>query len=707
MRPRLLPVLLAASCALAACGGAKRQAEPAPPDLAPAADGAAALERAPARSAPRPHDRALAARPHTGRERDRRSQGAVEATCAKGTSASLKAFIRERLPDVDVAAAALFGRVVALIDAQCPLAPGQVLSLQSAALAELSLNGMRASARGAIPERELNERACAVMVAADRSVGQHRRRARAAGHEPRPPAPPGARHRRQGRSSRRARSGSATCAARSGRCAACEGDPRQPHGAVGRDFDGRRPSMLPSRNRRAPAGVARACDASPSWPPSPRSAPSPCRPPRRPRRSPRSRCAAPTAARRITAHAALQGLHGRRLRDALARGGRPVLHGEGRHAPRGDHAGGWTVQYLRAANLIRAEADYGKHVWTRPAGVTAAALRDAARGLQPYPAEKLGPVREPPPVAVEDPPARVSRPASGGGSSRLAAGRRRRHRGDRAPRRRPARAPPPSPPGLSPRASRRWPLATVGGAWRRSSARCSASELRILAILGVPTFALALAITTVSTYLPVLAEDFSDSTIVIGLLIGGEGLIALWLPLVVGSWSDRLRTPLGSRLPFILAATPALVARRSRCWASSTRSPGPRSSSRSSSSATSSPTSPTARSTRTSSTTRSPGARRAARRSSAAWGPSWRWSAAACSSRSPIRCRSSPPRPSSSPADGRLLHRRRAPPPPRAAGPGGGGRRGRAATWPTSCAATASCRPSWSPTRSGSWRWRR
>ena len=61
------------------------------------------------------------------------------------------------------------------------------------------------------------------------------------------------------------------------------------------------------------------------------------------------------------------------------------------------------------------------------------------------------------------------------------------------------------------------------------------SELRILAILGVPTFALALAITTVSTYLPVLAEDFSDSSIVIGLLIGGEGLIALWLPLVVGS----------------------------------------------------------------------------------------------------------------------------------------------------------------------------
>jgi hypothetical protein len=88
-----------------------------------------------------------------------------------------------------------------------------------------------------------------------------------------------------------------------------------------------------------------------------------------------------------------------------------------RHA--GDEAGGWTVQYLPAVNLIRAQADYGKHVWTRPAGVTAQALRRAARGLQPYPAEKLGPVREPSPVAVEDPPARVSRPASGGGSSQL------------------------------------------------------------------------------------------------------------------------------------------------------------------------------------------------------------------------------------------------------------------------------------------------
>jgi MFS family permease len=96
-------------------------------------------------------------------------------------------------------------------------------------------------------------------------------------------------------------------------------------------------------------------------------------------------------------------------------------------------------------------------------------------------------------------------------------------------------------------------MATAGRTLQRT-------ELRTLSILGVPTFALALAITTVSTYLPVLAEDFSQSSIVVGLLIGGEGLIALWLPLVIGSWSDRLSTPVGRRLPFIIGATPPLVA---------------------------------------------------------------------------------------------------------------------------------------------------
>ncbi len=83
-----------------------------------------------------------------------------------------------------------------------------------------------------------------------------------------------------------------------------------------------------------------------------------------------------------------------------------------------------------------------------------------------------------------------------------------------------------------------------------------ASEKRTLAILGLPTAALALAITVVTTYVPVATSEFLDSSVVIGGLIAIEGVLALWLPLVVGSWSDRLSTSIGGRLPFLVVATP-------------------------------------------------------------------------------------------------------------------------------------------------------
>jgi MFS family permease len=89
-----------------------------------------------------------------------------------------------------------------------------------------------------------------------------------------------------------------------------------------------------------------------------------------------------------------------------------------------------------------------------------------------------------------------------------------------------------------------------------SARAISSSEKRTLAILGLPTAALALGITVVTTYVPVVAQDFLASTAVIGALIAIEGILALWLPLVVGSWSDRLVTPIGGRIPFLVAATP-------------------------------------------------------------------------------------------------------------------------------------------------------
>lgn len=81
-------------------------------------------------------------------------------------------------------------------------------------------------------------------------------------------------------------------------------------------------------------------------------------------------------------------------------------------------------------------------------------------------------------------------------------------------------------------------------------------DRRLSYILGVPSFALSLAIAVLSTYLPVLARKYTESTSVIGLLIGGEGFIAVLLPVWIGRLSDRTTTRLGRRLPFLLAAAP-------------------------------------------------------------------------------------------------------------------------------------------------------
>src|SRR4051812_49882885 len=72
-----------------------------------------------------------------------------------------------------------------------------------------------------------------------------------------------------------------------------------------------------------------------------------------------------------------------------------------------------------------------------------------------------------------------------------------------------------------------------------------AGEWRTLAVLGLPTFALALAITTVTTYLPVVASGFAASTVVIGLLIGGGGPRGRGPSGPAGAWWGRSSPPAG------------------------------------------------------------------------------------------------------------------------------------------------------------------
>lgn len=93
---------------------------------------------------------------------------------------------------------------------------------------------------------------------------------------------------------------------------------------------------------------------------------------------------------------------------------------------------------------------------------------------------------------------------------------------------------------------------------QREQRPLSGAEKRVLAMLGLPTFGLALAITAVTTYAPLLAKQFTSSTTVIGVVIGAEGVVALVVPLAAGAWSDQLRTRLGGRLPFLLVGAPAI-----------------------------------------------------------------------------------------------------------------------------------------------------
>jgi len=88
-----------------------------------------------------------------------------------------------------------------------------------------------------------------------------------------------------------------------------------------------------------------------------------------------------------------------------------------------------------------------------------------------------------------------------------------------------------------------------------------ASAVRpLLLLLGLPTFGLAFAISMLTTYGPVILIRLTDSTSKVGLLLGAEGALALFVPLVSGSLSDRLEgSPSARRLPFIVAGAPLIV----------------------------------------------------------------------------------------------------------------------------------------------------
>jgi MFS family permease len=74
-------------------------------------------------------------------------------------------------------------------------------------------------------------------------------------------------------------------------------------------------------------------------------------------------------------------------------------------------------------------------------------------------------------------------------------------------------------------------------------------------LLGLPALPLALSITTVSVLIPLTLSRLTASSFLIGVVVAGEGLLALLLPLWIGPLSDRTRSALGGRLPYVIAGT--------------------------------------------------------------------------------------------------------------------------------------------------------
>jgi len=85
------------------------------------------------------------------------------------------------------------------------------------------------------------------------------------------------------------------------------------------------------------------------------------------------------------------------------------------------------------------------------------------------------------------------------------------------------------------------------------------AERRKYILLGLPTLGLSLTGTMLRAYVPVFARELTHSGLVIGAVVGGEGLVSLALPAWVGAASDRVDTRFGRRVPFIMASVPVIA----------------------------------------------------------------------------------------------------------------------------------------------------
>lgn len=77
-------------------------------------------------------------------------------------------------------------------------------------------------------------------------------------------------------------------------------------------------------------------------------------------------------------------------------------------------------------------------------------------------------------------------------------------------------------------------------------------------MLGVPAFGLTFAVTILTIYLPIILNNLVNP-VLIGTIIGAEGVFGLFLPFIFGVLSDRERTVAG-RWKYLTPATVAMIA---------------------------------------------------------------------------------------------------------------------------------------------------
>ncbi|HSN93525.1 MAG TPA: MFS transporter [Anaerolineaceae bacterium] len=78
-----------------------------------------------------------------------------------------------------------------------------------------------------------------------------------------------------------------------------------------------------------------------------------------------------------------------------------------------------------------------------------------------------------------------------------------------------------------------------------------------LFVIGLGFFGVSVLWSIYNTYVPLLlANRFSLDAGLIGFFMTLDNIAALFIQPLVGSWSDRMRSPLGRRLPFILIGAP-------------------------------------------------------------------------------------------------------------------------------------------------------